>query len=107
MDRDVDHDWYKTAFTAESIDMPWAESIVEETQVVIDMLDLSGGETILDLACGFGHHAMELARQGYRVVGVDIAKEFIDYAVAESARRKLAVEFICADLRDVHLGRTF
>jgi 2-polyprenyl-3-methyl-5-hydroxy-6-metoxy-1,4-benzoquinol methylase len=107
MDRNVDHDWYKKVFTIESLDMPWAEQIVEETQVVIDMVGLSGGETILDLACGFGHHAMELARQGYRVVGVDIARDFIDYAVQEAARRELAVDFICSDLRELDIGQSF
>lgn len=107
MDRNVDSDWYKKVFTIESLDMPWAERIVEEAQAIIDMLSLSGSEIILDLACGFGHHAMELARQGYKVVGVDIAKDLIDYAAAEAARRELTVDFICSDLRDLNRGQSF
>ena len=108
MDRTVDPEWYRKVFTIDTLDMPWAEGIVGETETIAGMLELRGDETILDLACGFGHHAMELARRGHPVVGVDLSREYVDYAVAEAARRGLRnVRFLCADLRDVQLDRAF
>ncbi len=41
------------------------------------------GCSVLDLACGTGGHALELARLGYRVTGVDL-----DAAMIERARAK-------------------
>lgn len=107
MDRNVDPQWYRTAFPLEILDMPWMERIVEETKVVVEMLELEGGETVLDLACGCGHHAMELALKGHHVVGVDLSEPLIRYAQGEAERRGLAVEFVCADIRDLRLDERF
>lgn len=107
MNRQVDPQWYLKVFTADVLDMPWGEGIEEETQVVVDMLDLTGNETILDLACGFGHHALELARRGFRVVGVDVSQELIDYAKARALQKGIDVEFICADLRSLSIDHKF
>lgn len=107
MNRQVDPKWYEKVFTADILDMPWAEGIVGETQVVLDMLEAPAKGTVLDLACGFGHHALELARRGYEVTGVDLSHELVEHAVSEAERRNLRVELLCADLRGLRLGRTF
>ena len=39
---------------------------------------LPPGSHILDMGCGTGRHAVELARRGYRVTGVDIAAGMLD-----------------------------
>ena len=57
--------------------MSWVEHTVEEVDFIIEALALRGGERVLDLACGFGRHSLELARRGYKVVGVDITPEYI------------------------------
>ena len=36
-----------------------------------DTLGLEGGDTILDLGCGFGRHAFEAARRGANVIALD------------------------------------
>ena len=43
---------------------------------------LTGGD-VLDVACGFGRHAVALAEAGFRVVGVDRSQTLLD----EAARR--------------------
>lgn len=48
---------------------------------------------ILDLACGTGRHAIELARNGYKVEGSDISAEMVNIAVAESKRQGLEINF--------------
>ena len=50
-------------------DLSWVEHTAEEVDFVVEALGLKGVERVLDLACGFGRHSLELARRGYRVVG--------------------------------------
>jgi SAM-dependent methyltransferase len=59
--------------------------------------------SILDAGCGTGRIAVELARRGFDVVGVDA-----DPGMLEAARRKGPhLTWIEADLVDVDLGRRF
>lgn len=103
-----DLQWYKKNWTLDIQDMSWVEYTAQEVDFVVEALELCGQERVLDLACGFGRHALELARRGYTVVGVD----FTDVYVAEA--RRLAAEggltratFMCADVRDVAFQEEF
>jgi SAM-dependent methyltransferase len=59
--------------------------------------------SVLDAGCGTGRIARELARRGVHVVGVDL-----DETMLTTARRKApAIEWHCADLATIELGRTF
>jgi len=59
--------------------------------------------SVLDAGCGTGRVAIELARRGLDVVGVDA-----DRPMLEAARRKAPqLEWVEADLVDVELGRRF
>jgi ubiquinone/menaquinone biosynthesis C-methylase UbiE len=55
---------------------------------------------LLDVACGFGRHAVPLAREGLRVVGVDRSTPLLD-----EARRRAGAErwpsFVQADYREL------
>jgi ubiquinone/menaquinone biosynthesis C-methylase UbiE len=60
------------------------------------------GGDLLDVPCGFGRHALPLATQGFRVVGVDRAQALLD----EARRRKghgRWPKFVRADYRDLPL----
>lgn len=61
-------------------------------------LPLVAGQTVLDLGCGIGDLARELAGRGAYVIGIDGNREFIDEALA---RRLANCEFRCGDLRDL------
>ena len=62
-----------------------------------------GPRSVLDAGCGTGRVAIELARRGIEVVGVDI-----DPAMLEAARTKAPdLTWIEADLATVDLRRTF
>ncbi len=56
---------------------------------------------VLDLACGTGGPTLELARRGYRVVGVDLHKEVVEIAREKAARMGVEVEFKVADAREI------
>ena len=56
---------------------------------------------ILDLGCGTGLHALELAKRGYKVTGIDLSPDMI--AVAQ--RKKGNATFVCGDIAaNSHLG---
>ncbi len=48
---------------------------------------------MLDVGCGFGRHSIELARRGYRAVGIDPARAMIEAARAGAAEAAVSVEF--------------
>ncbi len=87
--------------------MSWVEHAAEEVDFVVEALGLSGSERILDLACGFGRHSLELAQRGYSVVGVDITPDYIQHARSRASEDGLNVEFICSDVLDVRFREEF
>jgi len=99
--------WYKEVWSLAIKDATWVEHTKKEIDFVIDVMELSGSERILDLACGFGRHAIELSKRGFSVVGVDITPDLIKEAERITSVEKLNIEFICADVRDVSFSNEF
>src|ERR1043166_10126678 len=64
---------------------------------MLEMLGDVRGRRILDLGCGEGGYARELARHGAQVVGVDGSERMIDIARRRAKEEELEVEFICAN----------
>ena len=56
----------------------------QEAAFLIDALGLEPDSKVLDVGCGPGRHAHELARHGCRVTGIDIAERFVALAAAEA-----------------------
>jgi cyclopropane fatty-acyl-phospholipid synthase-like methyltransferase len=103
----IDPQWYKKIWTLDILSQSWVESTLQEVNFVIDALELKGGERILDLACGFGRHALELTARGYSVVGVDITADYIQEAQRRAQASHLNTDFICADIRDITFQSEF
>lgn len=59
--------------------------------------------SVLDLGCGTGRHAHELAARGYDVVGVDRSEPMLELARS----RGPGPAFVSADVAQLALGRTF
>ncbi|MBU0975263.1 MAG: class I SAM-dependent methyltransferase [Patescibacteria group bacterium] len=53
---------------------------------------------VLDLGCGSGRHSIELAKQSFRVTGIDFAKEAIRLARQWAKSEKLKVTLITANI---------
>lgn len=64
-------------------------------------------ESILDLGCGTGNHAIELARRGYEVVGLDKSVSQLAVARQKVSGRGLPVKFIHGDMVKFRLRRRF
>jgi SAM-dependent methyltransferase len=71
----------------------------DEVEGIVNLLALSPPANILDMCCGPGRHAIELARDGYRVTGVDVTASFLDLARNAATAADQSVEFVQADAR--------
>jgi len=70
---------------------------VAEVDFIIEELELKDAASILDIGCGTGRHAIELARRGYRVTGVDISSGMLAMARKNATEAGVPVEFVeCA-----------
>jgi SAM-dependent methyltransferase len=83
----------------------FTKGTAQEVEFLVDVLGLEAGMRVLDAGCGPGRHALELARRGIEVVGVDTSPDFIALARGEAA--PLPVEFIEADVRDLSYADEF
>jgi len=69
----------------------------------VDFVMRLAPKTVLDAGCGTGRVAIELARRGVEVVGVDV-----DISMLHTARRCAPdLEWVVHDLTTLELGRTF
>jgi 2-polyprenyl-3-methyl-5-hydroxy-6-metoxy-1,4-benzoquinol methylase len=107
LQEEIPQDWYETAFTGMSADMAWTERTESEIKRALTMLRPQGGERILDLACGTGRHSLELVRQGFSVVGVEIGEELVEIARKDAAEQGLEAEFVQGDLRELDYDGEF
>jgi SAM-dependent methyltransferase len=102
-----DSQWYKEIWNLDIQNLSWVENTKLEVDFLIDVMQLSGTEKILDLACGYGRHSIELAKRGFSVVGIDITSDYINEAKRLSLIDNLNIDFICSDLRDISYKNEF
>jgi SAM-dependent methyltransferase len=70
---------------------------IEEVRQILTWLP-AGAERLLDIGCSSGRHALEFARAGYCVVGVDVERFAVDRARSRSRRAGLSARFKVVDL---------
>ncbi len=70
--------------------------------------------TLLDLGCGTGKHALEVARQGISVTGIDMSQTMLAMGKKELQQESLAAlprillpQLQHGDVRSIRLGQTF
>lgn len=73
------------------------------TAALVNFVGDVTGHRLLDLACGQGRVARELARRGARVTGVDLSAALIEQARAAEADDWLGIEYVVGDAGDLGL----
>jgi SAM-dependent methyltransferase len=104
-------DWWKTFFSGLFVEM-WSVAVPEQaTRAESDFLEsalrLRSGARLLDVACGHGRLAVELAARGYRVTGVDISEDFLRLARETAARRGASIELVAGDMQKLAWSEEF
>jgi len=86
-------------------------SFVTGTQGEVDFIEkeihYDKSKSILDIGCGTGRHAIELAKRAYRVTGIDLSAAQIRKAQENSQKEQVDVRFIIADARYLTFKKEF
>jgi glycine/sarcosine N-methyltransferase len=86
----------------------WKGRLAHELPFFEPILEGHGVQRVLDAACGTGHHALALARQGYQVMGADLSAVMIERARENAAAAGADVAFRVAGLGELGtFGETF
>jgi SAM-dependent methyltransferase len=83
------------------------EAAPDQVEGVLELSGTEPGARVLDLACGPGRHALEFARRGFRVTGVDRTESYLERARALALAEELDIEWVRADMRELDREREF
>ncbi|AUX27592.1 methyltransferase [Sorangium cellulosum] len=78
-----------------------------EVDFIEERLGVEKGAVILDLACGAGGHAIEIASRGYSVVGFDLSLAMLARAADDAQDRGQKLNFLQGDMREMTFEETF
>jgi ubiquinone/menaquinone biosynthesis C-methylase UbiE len=81
--------------------------IRKECDFIEDRLGLEKGAVMLDVCCGSGAHAVELASRGYNVVGYDLSLAMLARAQDEALERGQRINFLQGDVREMAFDEAF
>jgi len=102
--------WQKDFFHQPTVLDFWRKAVpVEQTRLEVHFLQKHLGSTgrFLDVPCGNGRHALEFARRGATVTGVDISEPYIREAQERAAAEELRAEFVSGDMRQLEVQGEF
>ena len=102
--------WWEELFGDDylrTMDKVEAKVIRKDCDFIEDRLGLEKGAVMLDLACGPGAHAVELASRGYSVVGYDLSLPMLARAADEAQERAQKLNFLQGDMREMAFEDTF
>ena len=85
--------------------VPWdGHPLAKSLQDLVEGDGALGPGAALDLGCGTGDSSIYLAKNGWRVTGVDFVAKALDKAKAKAAANKVAVNFVRADVTRLSSG---
>ncbi len=81
----------------------WADNTLDDIHFASQVLHLSTENTILNLNCGWGRHAIALAHYGLAVIGLDETSSLLELARETSDQMNLSIRWVQGDLSDLAL----
>lgn len=61
------------------------------------------GKKVLDAGCGEGYNTRIFAKMGAKVIGIDISKKLIDYAIKEEERNPLGIRYYVSSFTNLKI----
>src|SRR6202165_49926 len=105
-----DSEWWRSWFGPGYLAL-YDDYLAERTPVEIDRLEALLAARpplrILDLPCAQGRHAIELARRGYDVTGVDLSPFLLQVAEERARADGTRVRWLAGDMRQPIAGERF
>lgn len=79
---------------------PFTQHTAAEVDFILSLYPILPGSRILDVGCGTGRHAIEFAKRGYQVTGVDLSLEMLKVAIGKADEAGVQVEWFQADAKE-------
>jgi 2-polyprenyl-3-methyl-5-hydroxy-6-metoxy-1,4-benzoquinol methylase len=79
----------------------------QEVHFITKVLNLPNQASILDLYCGYGRHAIELAKLGFLVTGIDATTDFLNIASQKAKEAKVNLSLVQRDMRELDYNEKF
>jgi 2-polyprenyl-3-methyl-5-hydroxy-6-metoxy-1,4-benzoquinol methylase len=102
--------WYEELFEnyALSYDREtFTRGTMQEVDFIAREIGFDKSLKVLDVGCGTGRHAIELARRGYTVTGVDLSSALLARARQKAQQAGVAVTFRQHDARELDYAEEF
>jgi SAM-dependent methyltransferase len=102
--------WWEEMFSEEflrAIPILSPRQLEREVNFIDESLGVARGGRMLDLACGAGQHAVELAARGYDLVGFDLSQSQLDWAGGLAQERGQRLQFTYGDMRELTYQESF
>lgn len=101
-----DKEWWREFFSGAWLELQRQYgSDIEQNRAEADFIEealrLEPDLKVLDIPCGEGRIAIELAARGHRVTGVDMTKAFLDDARRHAEARGLKIDWLHGDMRNI------
>lgn len=78
-----------------------------EVEFLLSLYPIAPSGKILDLGCGTGRHAIEFAKRGFQVTGVDFSPKMLEQAKKKAEALNLDIQWELADVRNLALDEVF
>ena len=102
--------WYETLFEnygANYEKESFTSGTLGECDFIEQELGCNKSLNILDVGCGTGRHAVELASRGYQVTGIDLSESMLAKAREKAAAKNLEIDFLRCDARKLPFNAEF
>lgn len=99
-------EWFEEFFSYDYLRFDQHPETSQEVDFIEEALALAPEARILDLCCGYGRHAIELAERGYDVTGYDLSSVLLGRAWTDAVAHKASVHWIRGDVRDLEFEGT-
>jgi cyclopropane fatty-acyl-phospholipid synthase-like methyltransferase len=99
--------FFREAWPAISQALSTPEAAARAVRWILAVTGVKPGARVLDSPCGFGRHSVALARQGFRVTGVDFSDTELDRARVAARQAGVELDLLSADMRDTDFSSEF
>jgi 2-polyprenyl-3-methyl-5-hydroxy-6-metoxy-1,4-benzoquinol methylase len=111
MSESMNPQWYKELFEEMGIeyeDYPFTKNTENEVEWMIKEYLTNPEMRILDVGCGTGRHAINLATKGYKnITGIDLSPNLISAAKKVAKEKNVQVDFRVGDARELPFENEF
>ena len=78
-----------------------------EADFIEEIASLKKHDSVLDIMCGYGRHALELARRGYNLTAIDNSQDYIDEINILSKKENLSIDAKQEDVSQANFPKKY